>query len=73
MERLRRMMSERKYSEKISHEEIVNKIVEDLVTDKISSRECWERLCEFALIKDKKGFDDLILIATNRSNFASLC
>jgi len=42
-------------------EEIVNKIVEDLVTDKISSRECWERLCEFALIKDKKGFDDLIL------------
>ncbi len=43
------------------HEDIVNEIVEDLVTDKISSRECWERLCELSLIKDKNGFDDLIL------------
>jgi 2-hydroxy-3-keto-5-methylthiopentenyl-1-phosphate phosphatase len=43
------------------NENIVNNIVEELVTDKISSRECWERLCELSLIKDKNGFDDLIL------------
>ena len=42
-------------------EGLVNKIVEELITDKISSRECWERLCELSLIKDKNGFDDLIL------------
>jgi len=43
------------------HEDIVNEIVKELVTDKISSRVCWERLCELSLIKDKNGFDDLIL------------
>jgi 2,3-diketo-5-methylthio-1-phosphopentane phosphatase len=42
-------------------EDLVNEIVEELVTDKISSRECWERLCKLSLIKDKNGFDDLIL------------
>jgi 2-hydroxy-3-keto-5-methylthiopentenyl-1-phosphate phosphatase len=42
-------------------ENIVNEIVEELVTDRISSRECWERLCELSLIKDKNRFDDLIL------------
>jgi 2,3-diketo-5-methylthio-1-phosphopentane phosphatase len=46
---------------KILEEEVVNKIVEDLLTNKISSRECWENLCEPALIKDKSEFDNFIL------------
>jgi len=46
---------------KILKEDIVKKIVDDLLTDKISSRECWERLCESALIKDKNEFDNFIL------------
>lgn len=40
---------------------IVKKIVEDLLTDKISSRECWESLCESARVIDKNEFDDFIL------------
>ncbi|HEY6626699.1 MAG TPA: MtnX-like HAD-IB family phosphatase, partial [Ignavibacteriaceae bacterium] len=46
---------------KILKEDIVKKIVDDLLADKISSRECWESLCESALIKDKNEFDDFIL------------
>ncbi len=46
---------------KILEVEVVNKIVEDLLTNKISSRECWEKLCEPALIKDKNEFDNFIL------------
>ncbi len=46
---------------KILEVELVNKIVEDLLTNKISSRECWEKLCEPALIKDKNEFDNFIL------------
>lgn len=47
---------------KFVEEAIVSKIVEDLLTDKISSRECWESLCRSALIKDKKEFDEFILL-----------
>jgi len=46
---------------KILKEDIVKKIVDDLLTDKISSRECWESLCESALINDKNEFDNFIL------------
>lgn len=46
---------------KILKADIVKKIVDDLLTDKISSRECWESLCESALIKDKNEFDNIIL------------
>jgi 2-hydroxy-3-keto-5-methylthiopentenyl-1-phosphate phosphatase len=46
---------------KFLDENIVKKIVDDLLTDKISSRECWESLCEPALIKDKNVFDNFIL------------
>ena len=46
---------------KFLDENIVKKIVDDLTADKISSRQCWESLCESALIKDKKEFDDFIL------------
>jgi len=46
---------------KILKEDIVKKIVDDLLTDRISSRECWESLCESALIKDKNEFDNFIL------------
>jgi 2,3-diketo-5-methylthio-1-phosphopentane phosphatase len=46
---------------KILKGDIVNKIVEDLLADKISSRECWESLCEAASVTDKNEFDKFIL------------
>jgi len=46
---------------KILKEDIVNKIVGDLLTDKISSRECWESLCESATGIIKNDFDNFIL------------
>ena len=46
---------------KFLDENIVKKIVDDLLTDKISSRECWESLCESALITDNNEFDNFIL------------
>jgi len=42
-------------------EVIVSKIVEDLLTNKISARECWESLCKSAPALKKKEFDDFIL------------
>ena len=42
-------------------QDILNKIVGDLLTDKISARECWESLCKSVPIIGKKDFDDLIL------------
>ena len=46
---------------KFVDEKIVSKIVDNLLTDRISSRECWESLCESALITDKNEFDEFIL------------
>ena len=46
---------------KFLDESIVKKIVDNLMADKISSRQCWESLCESASITDKNGFDDFIL------------
>jgi 2-hydroxy-3-keto-5-methylthiopentenyl-1-phosphate phosphatase len=41
--------------------DIVYPIVDDLISDKISSRECWESLCESASVSDKNEFDEFIL------------
>ena len=46
---------------KFLDESIVKKIVDDLIADKISSRQCWEILCESASILNKTDFDDFIL------------
>lgn len=46
---------------KFLNKEIVNKIVEDLLSDRISSRECWEKLCEAAPAIQKNDLDDFIL------------
>ena len=42
-------------------EDIVKKIVDDLLTDKISARECWESLCKSVQAIDKIEFDKFIL------------
>jgi len=42
-------------------EDIVNKIVEHLLTNKISARECWESLCDSVSTIDKNEFDNFIL------------
>jgi len=41
-------------------ESVANKIVEDLLTDKISARECWESLCESTSGINKKEFNEFI-------------
>ena len=41
-------------------ENIANKIVENLLADKISARECWESLCESTSGIDKSKFDEFI-------------
>jgi len=43
------------------NEDIVNKIVDDLLAEKISSRECWEKLCENVKRIEKDEFDNFIL------------
>jgi 2,3-diketo-5-methylthio-1-phosphopentane phosphatase len=45
---------------KFVDEEVVSRVVEDLLTDKISSRECWENLCLAASSIDKIEFDAFI-------------
>jgi 2,3-diketo-5-methylthio-1-phosphopentane phosphatase len=39
----------------------VSSIIRDLLTDKISARECWESLCKSVKALEKKEFDDFIL------------
>jgi len=39
----------------------VDKIIEDLLNDYISSRECWERLCEITGFVDKEKLDEFIM------------
>jgi len=41
-------------------ENVANKIVEDLLADKITARECWESLCESTSGIDKNKFDEFI-------------
>jgi len=42
--------------------EILKNIVEDLLADKISARECWENLCSSVSDIDKSEFDKFILL-----------
>ena len=46
---------------KFLDEDIVNKIVEDLKNDKITARDCWEKLCKSVSVINKNKFDDFIL------------
>lgn len=46
---------------KFVNEEVVSRIVDYLLTDQISSRECWEALCLAAPSIEKKEFDEFIL------------
>lgn len=42
-------------------EKLTDKIVEDLLSDRISSRECWEKLCQAAPALEKQVLDDFII------------
>lgn len=46
---------------KFLDEDMVKKIVEDLLSDKISSRECWESLCNSASGINRNEFDEFII------------
>lgn len=46
---------------KFLDKDIVNEIVENLLSDRISSRECWEKLCDAASSIQKNDLDDFIL------------
>lgn len=54
---------------KFGKEEITNKIVDDLLNDKISSRECWTQLCESVDSINKKELDKFILSIEVESSF----
>ncbi len=45
---------------KFCDEKIVNEIIDKLLRDKISARQCWVSLCEIAKISDKKELNDFI-------------
>lgn len=46
--------------QKFGNTEKVNKIIEELLSDKISSKKCWDRLCDSIENLDKKQLDDFI-------------
>ncbi len=46
---------------KFAEEEKVNKIIDDLLNDRISSRECWIKLCSAVSLVNKNEFDDFIV------------
>lgn len=61
---------------KYVNEEIVRRIVDDLLADKISSRECWENLCDAASVMDKTEFDRFIQshkVEPTLQNFVEYC
>ena len=45
---------------KFGDKEKVNKIINDLLSDKISSRTCWKKLCEEVPFVDQKELDEFI-------------
>ncbi len=45
---------------KFGKTEIVNKIIEDLLSDKISSRQCWDQLCKSVPKIDEQELNDFI-------------
>ena len=54
---------------KFAEEEKVNKIIDDLLNDRISSRECWISLCGAVSSVNKKEFDDFIVSIALDSTF----
>ncbi len=46
---------------KFGNAEIVNKIIEDLLSDRISAKDCWLKLCESVDYIDKRELDEFIL------------
>lgn len=54
---------------KFVDEKVVSRIIDDLLKDKISSRECWENLCEAASAIDKTEFDEFISSQQVESTF----
>jgi len=45
---------------KFAEKEIVNKIIDDLLNDRISSRECWIKLCDAVPYINKEELDEFI-------------
>jgi len=45
---------------KFGHAEKTDKIIEDLLSDKISSRQCWDELCNSVKFADRKELEDFI-------------
>jgi len=61
---------------KFLNAEVVDKVVEDLLTDNISARECWEQLCRLVTPIDKYEFDKFILsqeVESTLFNFINYC
>ncbi len=58
----------RKFAEK----EKVNKIIDDLLNDRISSRECWIKLCSAVPSVNKNEFDDFIVSMPLDADFLKL-
>ena len=42
-------------------QQLAAKIVKDLLGDRISSRECWEKLCEAVPVIEKQKLDEFIM------------
>lgn len=47
---------------KFLDKDVANEIVENLLNDKISSRECWEKLCKATPAIEKQALDSFILL-----------
>lgn len=61
---------------KILNTDVVQNIVEDLLTDRISARECWENLCSTVSAIDRTEFDMFILsqkVDPTLYNFIDYC
>lgn len=57
---------------KFGHTETVKHIIDNLLNDKISAKECWLRLCESISYIDKRELDDFILQKDIDETFHSL-
>ena len=56
--------------------QLADKIVEDLLNDRISSRECWEQLCKAAPALEKQVLDEFIMsqeIEPTLHSFVEFC
>jgi len=61
---------------KFLDEKSVNKIIGDLLTDRITSRECWENLCNAIPAISRSDLEELILsqkVEPTLHNFISFC